>query len=286
MKKLLLIMIISATLVGCSSTSYDSAMSENSSSSTSSSMSTTVVTETSDKTVTSDEMSEKMSYTVDISLETKTFDENIQLLNQTTEKYAGFIETSRIYGDIQRNAYYTIRIPTVDYLAFLSEIEGSGNVYSTSTKTENLTSQFIDVNARLLTLETQETRLLELLEIAETVEDIITIEARLSEIRYEIESLTTNLRSLTLKVDYSTINININEVIEYQKNTTFGQEITATVSDSISDLKDSLQNFALFTIYIAPFLVIWVLILIILCLIFKKFIKKVLYFIKNFRFRK
>lgn len=277
--------MILATLVGCSSnSSYDSVATESVTSSSSSSMVT--AESTADKSITSDDMSEKISYTVDIALETKAFDDNVEAINSAVEKYNGFVENSRIYGDVQRNAYYTVRIPTQDYIAFLQELENVGNVYNTSTKTENLTSQFVDVNARLTTLETQEVRLLELLEIAETVDDIITIEARLSEVRYEIESLTTNLRSLTLKVDYSTINIEMYEVIEYQKTDNFVDKISKTISNSFEDLIASLQNVVLFIIYVAPFLLIWALVFLFIYWIFGKYIKKIIIYIKKLKFKK
>ena len=53
-----------------------------------------------------------------------------------------------------------------------------------------------------------------MLEKAETVADMITIESRLSEVRYNIESVTSQLNNWQHQVDYSTINLSIYEVKE------------------------------------------------------------------------
>lgn len=281
MKKIFITLALITLLTGCSSDNSITQSTSDSAMSSTATMPESFSSSTSDKSITSDEMSEKISYTVDISLETKEFDENLQLLDQAIEKYDGFIEKSSVYGDTERVAQFTVRIPTEDYLDFLTELENTGNVYNTNTTTENLTSEFIDVNARLTTLELEESRLLDLLEIAENLEDIITIEERLSEVRYQIESYTTSLRVMTLKVDYSTINIEIYEVVEYQKNDSFLQEITITVRNSFSSLLDSLKGVVIFIIYVAPFLVVWSCTILILYLVFRKPVKKVKNFIKN-----
>ncbi len=73
----------------------------------------------------------------------------------------------------------------------------------------------MDLESHKKALVTEQDRLLELMEQAETVEDIITIEGRLSEVRYQIESMESQLRTYDNKVDYSTVYLYINEVRRY-----------------------------------------------------------------------
>lgn len=61
-------------------------------------------------------------------------------------------------------------------------------------------------------LETEQERLLALLEKAENVEDIITIENRLSDVRYELENYESQIRLLDNQIDYSTVYVDISEV--------------------------------------------------------------------------
>lgn len=281
MKKLLISLLLLALFTGCSSN--DSAISSSSTTTTESSSGSYSYDTSADTNSleSSQVLAEKIAYTINLSIETKQFEQTLELINQSLIDFSGFIESSSIGGTTSRYANYTVRVPATDYIAFLDTLENAGNVYSISTYAENLTSQFIDIESRLTTLETEQTRLLELLEKAETVEDIITIEQRLSSITYEIETLTTNLNALSLRVDYSTITIRINEVIDYQQTDNFFQDIKASFTNSFQNIKQSLQNFVINAIYIIPFLFVWGIIFSIFYLIFKKFILKFWIFLKK-----
>lgn len=61
-------------------------------------------------------------------------------------------------------------------------------------------------------LETEQARLMELLSTAENMEDLLAIESKLSDIRYEIESYESQLRLLDNQIDYSTVHVEIFEV--------------------------------------------------------------------------
>ena len=64
-------------------------------------------------------------------------------------------------------------------------------------------------------LETEQQRLLELLETAESLDDILTIESRLTEVQYELDSKESQLRTYDNQIDYSTVYLDINEVVRY-----------------------------------------------------------------------
>ena len=68
-----------------------------------------------------------------------------------------------------------------------------------------MTLQYVDLESHKKALTTEQDRLIELMEQAETVEDIITIEGRLSEVRYQLESMESQLRTYDNKIDYSTV---------------------------------------------------------------------------------
>lgn len=71
------------------------------------------------------------------------------------------------------------------------------------------------MQSRLTAYKTQETRLLEMMEKAQTVEDTITIEEKLTELQYKIDSLQSSLNNWDRQVNYSTISLNVQEVGEY-----------------------------------------------------------------------
>ena len=86
--------------------------------------------------------------------------------------------------------------------------------------------------------ETQEQRLLEMLEIAESVEDIISIEEKLTELRYKIESLQSSLNNWDRQVNYSSIYLSVEEVEEYTPEASiqpsYGEKLLDALEDGIS----------------------------------------------------
>lgn len=174
----------------------------------------------------------KLIKTVNLSVETETYDEALTQLEKQVETLGGYIEYQYQYNgsyynnyENDRSASLTIRIP-VQYLdRFVAQIGEQTNVTYKEEQVEDVTLRYVDLESRKKALETEQARLLELLSQAETVEDIITIEQRLSEVRYELESKESQLRVLDNQIDYSTIYLTIQEV----------QRLTPTEENSIWD---------------------------------------------------
>ena len=83
-----------------------------------------------------------------------------------------------------------------------------------SRSTENVSAAYYDTESRKTALETKRERLLALLEKAENMEDIIALESALSDVQYEIESLSGTLRDYDRLISFSTVEIYLSEVLE------------------------------------------------------------------------
>ncbi len=163
---------------------------------------------------------DKIIYSCDAEIETRDFDQTLADLQALLERYDGFLESSSVrgndyYGNGSRSADYVIRIPREHFATVTGSLSTLGNVPYCSTSAENISSQYYDTESRLETYRIEEERLLAMLELAETVEDMITIEARLSEVRYNIESLSTTLLGWDSLIYYSTLRLDIIEVEDY-----------------------------------------------------------------------
>ena len=200
---------------------------------------------------------EKIIYTASVSIETTEFDKAVAALENQVQKIGGFVESSNVTGDTQYNsdgtttvvnrwAYYTVRIPCDHFESFLHETEGFGNVTSTSRDAQNVTSAYTDYEARLSSLNTQEERLLDMLAKSEDVETLIALEQRLSDVRYEIESIERNLRNYDMQIKYSTVNLDLREVEVYTPTVpvrrTFSQKLADSLSDGWNGFTRGIQN--------------------------------------------
>ena len=213
---------------------------------------------------------EKIIYSADATVETTEFDKSVEDLNAMLESVGGFVESSSVNGNnyydsargnvSRRTANYTLRIPSNKFFGMMESLSRLGNVPYTYMYTENVTAQYYDVQARLKALQAQETRLMEMMEIAETVEDIITIEDKLTDVRYRIDSLQSSLNNWDRRVSYSTLSLTVKEVQVYTPETvvkiTYGQRLARAFTNALKNTGEFFQDLLVFLVSALPTLVI------------------------------
>ena len=110
-----------------------------------------------------------------------------------------------------------MRIPRKSFDQFISGLGDVGSVINQQITGEDITGQYLDVEARLKSLKLQEERLLTILSKAELLQDIIELERELSNVRYEIEHYTGTLKKWDNLIDYSKVTIDVYEVHEIKE---------------------------------------------------------------------
>ena len=217
-----------------------------------------------------DENPEKIIYSADATVETTEFDKTLEELAALIKEYGGWVQSSSINGanyysisrgsSYNRSADYTIRIPSDKFQTVMGSLSTLGNVPYSYTYTENVSAQYYDVQSRLTAYKTQETRLLEMMEKAQTVEDTITIEEKLTELQYKIDSLQSSLNNWDRQVNYSTISLNVQEVGEYTEQQavtiSYGQRLLNAFTDSLKGAGRFFKNLLVFLVSALPTLVI------------------------------
>lgn len=217
-----------------------------------------------------EENPDKIIYSADVNLETTEFEDTLEKISALVDEYGGWIESSSISGanyysisrgnTYNRNATYTIRIPCDDFDTVMSGISALGNVPYSHIYTENVTSQYYDTQARIDSYKAQEESLLKLMEKAESVEDIITIESKLADVRYTIESLQTTINNWDRKVSYSTVYLSVDEVSEYTPQAvvtkTFGEKLLQALKNGFRSAGEFLSDLVLWLVEALPTIVL------------------------------
>jgi len=196
----------------------------------------------------------KVIRTAKMTIQSLDFDKSVVDLAALTEQYGGYYESAQIdsgsYYDqyARRSAYYIVRIPKENFVAFRDSIGNIGHIYSFSEGADDVGEEYYDTEARLETLTTKRDRLLSLLDKADKMEDIISLENALAEVQYEMDRHNTTLRKYDSLIGYSTFTINLNEVTkivtEPGPKESFGTRLLAQLKDGLSDFADALQSFA------------------------------------------
>ena len=204
----------------------------------------------------------KLTYSASIAVETLEYDKSLEAIMDSISKAGGFI-SYRNEGGGYTSTYGTYmkkwvrleaRIPAGSYQSFLDGSADFGNVTSLLSSMEDITSQYVDTEARLSSLNAQRERLEEMMKKAENVSDLIEIESQLSETIYQIESYTARKNTFDNLVSYSTVTIELNEVsVVTYKTETFWDRLIATIGSSLRDFADFLEGLLLGAIYLLPF---------------------------------
>ncbi len=234
--------------------------------------------------------SEKLVYTGHLTIETLEYAETLKSIRQRIQELKGIIEyeyetnndRSWYRPDYGKGTSYmemTVRIPTNSFQEFMNNMEGSGKVTNRSTNVENISRQYADNEAVIAGLQKQEERLLEMMDKAETIEDMIAIEARLTDVQTELNRKLSYRSSMDIDVEYSTVHLYINEVMEYtpdpeiQRRGTFMYRLEKNLKDAWREFQDYLEGLLFGIIHLIPLLIVFVPVILVLIWLWKKLMK-------------
>ena len=222
--------------------------------------------------------SRKLITTVNLDAETEDLDQTVTLVEQKITSLGGYVESSNIYngttysGGSSRSASITARIPAANLDAFVDSVEGNTNITRKAVNVDDVTLTYVDIESKRNSLRTEEKRLLEILESAETVEDLITVEDKLADVRYELESIESQLRSYDNLVDYSTVYLSIDEVVKFtpvEKENAFTR-MGKGFMENLSDIGHGLVELLIWFVSHIPGLVLFGLFVALIVFIIKK----------------
>ena len=201
----------------------------------------------------------KLIRRAELNIQTEQFDQSLEALNQLVNNCGGYFESANLYGGGRRDAYatrsgeYVVRIPAQQYNLFLSSTGDLGYVNSKTESSEDVGTQYYDTETRLKTQRTKQERLLALLERAETMEDIISLENALSDVEYQIEMYSSDLRRYDALINFSTFRIYLNEVRqiteEVGETASLGQRMAAGFQASFRGLGQGFQDLLVWVSY-------------------------------------
>ncbi len=222
------------------------------------------------------EPAEKIIRTVQMEITTRVFDQDYAALQDALEGAGGRVQDASVYVGYAglRTAYLTLRVPSSKLDALAASFKAVGRLVSFSESSEDVSEQYSDTANRLRTQQTKMERLQALLAKAENIEDLIAIETGISDTQYEIDRLTGLLRGLDSKVDYSTLNVTLNELsaaeTSQDKEESLPERIRNGMAAAWEGFTYLLGDLAVFLTVVLPYLIALALIVLIIRLIIKR----------------
>ncbi|MEG1011664.1 MAG: DUF4349 domain-containing protein [Ruthenibacterium sp.] len=203
----------------------------------------------------------KIIYDSTLDIEALDFDATLQALNTALAAAQGYVSSTSLENDTYegatRNATFVYRVPTDRYSAFLKALGDAGNVTMQQENTQDITAEYVDIEARISSLKLQEERLLTMMEKAGELETLLAIQEQLTDVQYRIESYTAQQRTFDNLVSYCTVTVRVREVKHITElKDTFGNRVGAAVRESWRNFGRGVQNFAVGAIYFLPTLLV------------------------------
>lgn len=207
----------------------------------------------------------------------ETFEPQIQTLVKTANGYISDYSISGSPGRA-RSARWQVRIPADSFDTFVAEVVKLGELEANRRTSQEVTAEFVDLEARIKNKRVEEERIIKLLEERTgQLEDIIKIETELSRVRGEIEQMEGRLRLLTDQTTMSTVTIEVKERTKYEVAApvaaTFGERVDRTFRESMADLRRTGEWVALGLVALAPWLPFWLIGLIVVILVVRWFFR-------------
>jgi hypothetical protein len=201
--------------------------------------------------------------TAQVALTTTQFDQTRAAIDDITHRHAGYLgqmalNTPPASG---RTLNATLRIPSAQLDQTLAELRSLGHIDSESQAGQEVTSQVVDLDARLTNTQTTEQRLRDLLrQSTGKITDILTVEKELSRVREEIERMQAERKSLGDRVSFAQLDVRVTEEYKAQlhlsPNSTSGQLRNAAV-EGWRNVTGGVVGLAEFLLAYGPSLLLW-----------------------------
>lgn len=218
---------------------------------------------------------QKLIRRVDFTIKTMEFEKVVENLQALTASVNGRVEYLSQYGDkdsgAMRNATLTLRIPSDQLDAFLTDAENVGNITSYTNQVEDVTESYYDIETRLNTQLAKMERLQALMAEATEVSDLIEIESSIADTQYMIDYYQGQLNGMDDKVDFSTVTVYVQETrVAETKEASFFERIGSGISDSVEDGLEFLGDAVVFILSMLPWIAVVVIIVVVVKAVRKK----------------
>lgn len=149
--------------------------------------------------------------TLDVQVAKGDFDKAFQAAMQVAGRYGGYVQSSSTSGTRVHSGTLTVRVPSASFDNAMADLSRLGVPQSRSVSGQDVTNEYVDLNARLRTWQAQEAVLLKLMKRATSVEATLRVQTSLQDVQFRIEQIKGQLRVLENRTDLATIDVSLHE---------------------------------------------------------------------------
>jgi anti-sigma factor RsiW len=204
--------------------------------------------------------------TASLSIVAKNYDEANAAIDRLAKARGGYVEKldAKAQTGNARELSIALRIPAKQLDGFLADLRQLGHVEQESQSNEEVSAEYVDLQARLRSAQATERRLIELLATRTgKLEDVLEVERELARVRGEIESMQGQSAVLVHRVSYATVQVELSE--EYheklQSGASTGMKLRNAAIEGIQNLRDGIVSALILVLNEGPAFLFWLLLL-------------------------
>jgi hypothetical protein len=197
------------------------------------------------------------------------YDQASAAIDKLAAAHGGYVEKldAKAQTGNARELTASLRIPTKHLDGFLADVRKLGRVEEETRSNEEVSDQYVDLQARLKSARATEQRLIELLGTRTgKLQDVLEAERELARVRGEIESMQGQSTILLHRVNYATVQVDLSE--EYRQvlgsgPVSTGSKLRNALVEGFRNLQDGAVGLLVFLFAVGPSLLFWLAILLV-----------------------
>jgi hypothetical protein len=195
--------------------------------------------------------------TADLTMRLESIDKTVVQIRRIVQSEKGDIynfQDDRPPENNRRQASLVLKVPSAALDDTLLSISKLGQVQSQAIKSNDVTQQLVDTDARLKSLRQQEDMTRKIMERSGSVKDILAVSNELAKIRQQIEQMDATVKNMRQQVAYSTINLKVEEIKSATPTSDpLGVRAQETWKNSTHAASGLATNLALVLLWLLPF---------------------------------
>jgi hypothetical protein len=176
----------------------------------------------------------KIIRTASLTIEVKDVTGSVEFLKNLATRNGGYISSTNIQNNYNNRLTGSVilRVPAAEFENTLTGVKAIGTVKSVSTQGQDVTEEYVDLQAQKTSYQNQLAQYNEIMKKAVKVDDVITVQQQIDRVQTELNRLEGRLKYLDSRIDLSTITVNLQEPEPVGGET--GHNFVSTINEGIS----------------------------------------------------
>ena len=198
----------------------------------------------------------KIIQTAYITIEVKDVPGSVEILKNLASQKGGYLSSTNIQKNYNNlvSGSVILRVPAAEFENTLTGVKAIGTVKSVSTQGQDVTEEYVDLQAQKTSYQNQLAQYNEIMKKAVKVEDVIVIQQQIDRVQTELDRLEGRLKYLDSQIDLSTITINLQEPQPVGGDT--GHNFISTINDGIAGFFGMIDAIIIILFTLLPLIVV------------------------------